>query len=190
MVFMDKMRPWLSSYPEGVPTEINPSQYPSLKELLEHSFREFAELPAFSNLGTTLNFAQVEQFSRYFAAYLQSATGLESGDRVAIMMPNLLQYPVAIFGALRAGLIVVNVNPLYTPRELEHQLRDSGAKAIVIFENSAHVLQPVLDNVTIEHVIITKIGDYQGAIKGRFMNFVMKYIKRLRHFSSVSRTNI
>ena len=160
MVLMDKMRPWLSSYPEGVPTEINPSQYPSLKELLEHSFREFAELPAFSNLGTTLNFAQVEQFSRYFAAYLQSATGLESGDRVAIMMPNLLQYPVVVFGILRAGMIAVNVNPLYTARELEHQLNDSGARSVVVLENFASTLQSVLPTTAIETVIVTKVGDH------------------------------
>jgi len=126
-----------------------------------------------------MKYEQVAKDSKSFAAYLQNVLGLRKGDRIAMMMPNLLQYPVVIFGALRAGLIVVNVNPLYTPRELEHQLSDSGAKAIIIFENSAHVLQPVLDNVKIEHVIITKIGDYQGAIKGAFMNFVLKYIKRL-----------
>ena len=105
--------------------------------------------------------------------------GLKKGDRIAMMMPNLLQYPVAIFGALRAGLIVVNVNPLYTPRELEHQLRDSGAKAILIFENSAHVLSAVIENTEIEHVIITKIGDFLGPIKGSLMNFVVKYLKRM-----------
>ena len=179
MVFMDKMRPWLSSYPEGVPTEINPSQYPSLKELLEHSFREFAELPAFSNLGTTLNFAQVEQFSRYFAAYLQSATGLESGDRVAIMMPNLLQYPVVLFGILRAGMIAVNVNPLYTARELEHQLNDSGARSIVVLENFASTLQPVLPATAIETVIVTKVGDHFPFLKRVATNFVVKRIKKI-----------
>ncbi len=179
MVLIDKMRPWLSSYPKGVPAEINPSQYPSLKELLEHSFREFAELPAFSNLGTTMNFAQVEQFSRYFAAYLQSASGLESGDRVAIMMPNLLQYPVVVFGILRAGMIAVNVNPLYTARELEHQLNDSGARSIVVLENFASTLQSVLPTTAIETVIVTKVGDHFPFLKRVATNFVVKRIKKI-----------
>ena len=125
-----------------------------------------------------MSYRQVAKDSRSFAAYLQNVLGLKKGDRLAIMMPNLLQYPVAVFGALRAGLIVVNVNPLYTPRELEHQLRDSGAKAILIFEGSAHVLQEVMDKVSIEHVIITKIGDYLGSFKGALMNFVVKFVKR------------
>ena len=176
---MNRKKPWLENYPEGASEELVFDPRGTLVKLLDQAETDYASYEAFVNFGVSMKYEQVAKDSKSFAAYLQNVLGLRKGDRIAMMMPNLLQYPVAIFGALRAGLIVVNVNPLYTPRELEHQLRDSGAKAIVIFENSAHVLQPVLDNVTIEHVIITKIGDYQGAIKGRFMNFVMKYIKRL-----------
>ena len=176
---MNRKKPWLENYPEGASEELVFDPRGTLVKLLDQAETDYASYEAFVNFGVSMKYEQVAKDSKSFAAYLQNVLGLRKGDRIAMMMPNLLQYPVAIFGALRAGLIVVNVNPLYTPRELEHQLRDSGAKAIVIFENSAHVLQPVLDNVTIEHVIITKIGDYQGAIKGRLMNFVMKYIKRL-----------
>ena len=176
---MNTKKPWLENYPEGASEELVFDPRGTLVKLLDQAETDYASYEAFVNFGVSMKYEQVAKDSKSFAAYLQNVLGLRKGDRIAMMMPNLLQYPVAIFGALRAGLIVVNVNPLYTPRELEHQLRDSGAKTIVIFENSAHVLQPVLDNVTIEHVIITKIGDYQGAIKGAFMNFVLKYIKRL-----------
>ena len=176
---MNRKKPWLENYPEGASEELVFDPRGTLVKLLDQAETDYASYEAFVNFGVSMKYEQVAKDSKSFAAYLQNVLGLRKGDRIAMMMPNLLQYPVAIFGALRAGLIVVNVNPLYTPRELEHQLRDSGAKAIVIFENSAHVLQPVLDNVTIEHVIITKIGDYQGAIKGAFMNVVLKYIKRL-----------
>ena len=176
---MNRKKPWLKNYPEGASEELVFDPRGTLVKLLDEADTNYSSSEAFVNFGVSMKYEQVAKDSKSFAAYLQNVLGLRKGDRIAMMMPNLLQYPVAIFGALRAGLIVVNVNPLYTARELEHQLRDSGAKAIVIFENSAHVLQPVLDNVTIEHVIITKIGDYQGAIKGAFMNFVLKYIKRL-----------
>ena len=185
---MNRKKPWLENYPEGASEELVFDPRGTLVKLLDQAETDYASYEAFVNFGVSMKYEQVAKDSKSFAAYLQNVLGLRKGDRIAMMMPNLLQYPVAIFGALRAGLIVVNVNPLYTPRELEHQLRDSGAKAIVIFENSAHVLQPVLDNVTIEHVIITKIGDYQGAIKGRFMNFVMKYIKKLVPRYSISNT--
>ena len=185
---MNTKKPWLENYPEGASEELVFDPRGTLVKLLDQAETDYASYEAFVNFGVSMKYEQVSKDSKSFAAYLQNVLGLRKGDRIAMMMPNLLQYPVAIFGALRAGLIVVNVNPLYTPRELEHQLRDSGAKAIVIFENSAHVLQPVLDNVTIEHVIITKIGDYQGAIKGRFMNFVMKYIKRLVPRYKISNT--
>jgi long-chain acyl-CoA synthetase len=176
---MNRKKPWLKNYPECASEELVFDPRGTLVKLLNAADADYSSNEAFVNFGVSMKYEQVANDSKSFAAYLQNVLGLRKGDRIAMMMPNLLQYPVVIFGALRAGLIVVNVNPLYTPRELEHQLRDSGAKAIIIFENSAHVLQPVLDNVKIEHVIITKIGDYQGAIKGAFMNFVLKYIKRL-----------
>ena len=185
---MNRKKPWLENYPECASEELVFDPRGTLVKLLDEADTNYSSSEAFVNFGVSMKYEQVAKDSKSFAAYLQNVLGLRKGDRIAMMMPNLLQYPVAIFGALRAGLIVVNVNPLYTPRELEHQLRDSGAKTIVIFENSAHVLQPVLDNVTIEHVIITKIGDYQGAIKGRFMNFVMKYIKRLVPRYKISNT--
>ena len=176
---MDEARPWLSSYPEGVPAEIDPGQYASLKELLERSFREHAALTAFSNLGAELTYAEVERLSRQFAAYLQSRTDLEPGDRVAIMMPNLLQYPVVVFGVLRAGMVVVNVNPLYTARELEHQLSDSGARLIVVLENFADTVQQALPATSLEKVIVTEIGDQFPFLKRVITNFVVRHIKKL-----------
>ena len=176
---MDEARPWLRSYPEGVPAEIDPAQYASLKELLERSFREHAALTAFSNFGAELTYAEVDRLSRQFAAYLQSGAGLKPGDRVAIMMPNLLQYPVVLFGILRAGMVVVNVNPLYTARELEHQLSDSGARVIVVLENFAHTVQRALPASVVDKVIVTGIGDQLPFLKRVITNFVVRYIKRL-----------
>ncbi len=176
---MTDTRYWLNSYPEGVPAAINPDQYASLKELLEHRFTEFAELTAFSNLGTELDYAEVERLSRGFAAYLQSATPLEPGDRVAVMMPNLLQYPIALFGILRAGMVAVNVNPLYTPRELEHQLSDSGARAVVVLENFANTVEQVLPATDIEAVIVTAVGDQFPFLKRMVTNLVVRHVKRL-----------
>ena len=175
---MNRKKPWLKNYPENTPEEIVIDPRKTLVRVLDEAETEYPDNMAFANFGVSMSYQQVAKDSRSFAAYLQNVLGLKKGDRLAIMMPNLLQYPVAVFGALRAGLIVVNVNPLYTPRELEHQLRDSGAKAILIFEGSAHVLQEVMDKVNIEHVIITKIGDYLGTLKGSLMNFVVKFVKR------------
>ena len=175
---MNRKKPWLKNYPENTPEEIVIDPRKTLVRVLDEAETEYPDNKAFANFGVSMSYHQVAKNSRSFAAYLQNVLGLKKGDRLAIMMPNLLQYPVAVFGALRAGLIVVNVNPLYTPRELEHQLRDSGAKAILIFEGSAHVLQEVMDKVSIEHVIITKIGDYLGSFKGTLMNFVVKFVKR------------
>jgi len=175
---MNRKKPWLKNYPENTPEEIVIDPRKTLVKVLDEAETEYPDNKAFANFGVSMSYRQVAKNSRSFAAYLQNVLGLKKGDRLAIMMPNLLQYPVAVFGALRAGLIVVNVNPLYTPRELEHQLRDSGAKAILIFEGSAHVLQEVMDKVSIEHVIITKIGDSLGTMKGSLMNFVVKFVKR------------
>ena len=175
---MSRKKPWLKNYPENTPEELVFDPRKTLVRILDEAETEYSDNKAFVNFGVSMSYQQVAKDSRSFAAYLQNVLVLKKGDRLAIMMPNLLQYPVAVFGALRAGLIVVNVNPLYTPRELEHQLRDSGAKAILIFEGSAHVLQEVMDKVNIEHVIITKIGDYLGTLKGSLMNFVVKFVKR------------
>ena len=136
---MDKI--WLKNYPPGIPAEVDLNEFSSLKDVLEHSCRRFGTLPAYSNMGSSISYAQLDQASRDFAAYLQQTIGLKRGARVAIMLPNLMQYPVALFGVLRAGLVVVNVNPQYTPSELEHQLKDSGAAAIVVLENFAHTVQ-------------------------------------------------
>ena len=176
---MDKI--WLKNYPPGIPPEVDLDEFSSLKEVLEHSCRRFAALPAYSNLGASISYAQLDEASRSFAAYLQQTTGLKKGDRVAIMLPNLLQYPVALFGVLRAGLVVVNVNPQYTPSELEHQLKDSGAAAIVVLENFAHTVQEVLDRnpglaLT---VFTTEVGDMLPVLKEVVTNVVVKYVKKM-----------
>ena len=175
---MSTDKPWVKNYPEGTPDqlEFDPK---TLVTLLDDAESEYPESPAFANFGTVITTKEVEIKSKQFAAYLQKDLGLKKGDRIALMMPNLLQYPVVIFGALRAGLIVVNVNPLYTSRELKHQLKDSGAKVIMIFENSAHVLDAVFPELEIEHVIVTKIGDFLGFPKGLFMNIAVKYLKKM-----------
>ncbi|WCG84784.1 long-chain-fatty-acid--CoA ligase FadD [Pectobacterium sp. A5351] len=170
---------WLSRYPAGVPAEIDPDRYSSLIDMFENSVRRYADRPAFVNMGEVMTFRKLEERSRAFAAYLQNQLKLQKGDRVALMMPNLLQYPVALFGVLRAGMVVVNVNPLYTPRELEHQLKDSGASTIVIVSNFAHTLEKVVHNTAVKHVILTRMGDQLSTAKGTLVNFVVKYIKRL-----------
>ena len=175
---MRTKKPWLKHYPDGTPKVLEFDPRRTLVTLLDESEAKYSSHLAFTNFDVSIDYTKIAEDSRSFAAYLQNVLGLKKGDRIAMMMPNLLQYPVAIFGALRARLIVVNVNPLYTPRELKHQLQDSGAKAIIIFENSAHVLSAINDDVQIEHVIITKIGDYLG-LKGYLMNFILKYIKRM-----------
>lgn len=174
---MDKR--WLSRYPKDVPTEIDPEKYASLADMFENAVKRFADQPAYINQGKVMTFRRLETRSRAFAAYLQNSLGLKKGDRVALMMPNLLQYPIALFGVLRAGMIVVNVNPLYTPRELEHQLNDCGAKAIVIVSNFAHTLEKVVDKTQIEHVVLTRLGDQLSVGKRSLVNFVVKYIKKL-----------
>jgi long-chain acyl-CoA synthetase len=169
---------WLKQYPQGVPANINVEQYPSLVALLDESFRKYAALPAYRFMGKTFTFAQVDEASRALAAYLQ-AQGLAKGDRVAIMMPNVPQYPIAVAAVLRAGYVVVNVNPLYTPRELEHQLKDSGAKAILIVENFAHVLQQVLAAVPTKKIITTALGDLLGFPKRLIVNYVVRNVKKM-----------
>ena len=171
-------KPWLNHYPAGVPAEIELGPDATLKRVIDECFVEFRNLPAFTNMGTTLTFAEVDQCSRYFAAWLQHA-GLKRGDRLAIMMPNLLQYPIVLYGALRAGIVVVNVNPLYTPRELEHQLVDSGATAIVVVENFAHTLQQVIARTKVRTVVTTRMGDMLRSPKRQLVNFVVKYVKKL-----------
>ncbi len=171
-------RNWLNHYPPGVPADIDPDAYPSLKEAIEEAFSSYRTLPAFTNMGATLTFAQLDELSRAFAAWLQHKSGLVRGDRVALMMPNILQYPVALFGVLRGGMVVVNTNPLYTPRELEHQLKDSGAKAIVIAENFAHVLQQVLARTDLKNVLVTGVGDLLGMPKGLIVNFVLRHVRK------------
>ena len=170
---------WHKGYDAGVPYEINPNEYSSINDMLEVGFTKFKDLPAFHNMGTTLSYEQIDVLSRKFASYLQNDLQLQKGDRVALMMPNILQYPVALFGVLRAGLIAVNVNPLYTPRELEHQLKDAGCKAIVIFANSAGVLEKVLPNTPVKTVIVTEIGDMLKFPKNFIVNFVIKNVKKM-----------
>lgn len=170
---------WLKRYPADVPAEIDPDRYSSLVEMFENAALRYADQPAFINMGEVITFRKLEERSRAFAAYLQQGLGLQKGDRVALMMPNLLQYPIALFGILRAGMVVVNVNPLYTPRELEHQLNDSGAAAIVIVSNFAHTLEKIVFKTQVKHVILTRMGDQLSTAKGTLVNFVVKYIKRL-----------
>jgi long-chain acyl-CoA synthetase len=170
--------PWLKFYPEGVPFEINPDSYPSLLELMEEAFNNFKDSPAYSSMGKELTFGDIDQLSKQFAAYLQSM-GMKKGDRIALQMPNLHQYPIAMFGALRAGLAVVNTNPLYTPREMQHQFRDSGAKVIVILANFAVNLEKILNTTGIQHVIVTEVGDMLGFPKKMIVNGVVKYIKKM-----------
>jgi long-chain acyl-CoA synthetase len=171
-------RIWLKNYPKGVPADIDPSLYRSLAELLEASFAKYRDRDAFLSMGKKLTYAQVDEMSAAFGAWLQSR-GLARGDRVAVMMPNLLQYPVAVAAILRAGLVVVNVNPLYTPRELEHQLNDSGAKAIVIVENFAHTLEQVLAKTKVQHVVLTSLGELLGFPKGAIVNTVVRKVRKM-----------
>jgi len=171
-------RIWLKSYPPGMPTEIDPTQYASLVALLEESFAKFRERKAFICMDKAISYGELDDMSRDFAAYLQS-TGLKFGDRVAVMMPNVLQYPVATAGILRAGMTVVNVNPLYTPRELEHQLNDSGAEAVIILENFATTLEKVIKNTRVKHVVVATMGDLLGFPKGAIVNLVVRKVKKM-----------
>ncbi len=171
-------KPWLTAYPEGVPSDIDATAYSSLVELMQESFRQYGDRTAFSFMGRGLTYTELDRLSQVFAAYLQGL-GLQLGDRVAIMLPNVLQYPIAVAAVLRAGFVVVNVNPLYTPRELEFQLKDSGAKAIVILENFGATLQECLTRTSIKHVVLCAMGDRLGWLKGALVNHVVRKIKKL-----------
>jgi len=171
--------PWFSKYPIGIPHEIGELPFHTMVELYEAASKKYRDLVAFENLGGKLTFGQVDQLSTDFAAYLQNELGLKKGDRIAIQMPNLLQFPVAFMGAIKAGLVVVNTNPLYTPREMEHQFRDSGISALLIVANFAHNLEGIVERVPAKHYIITEMGDLVPGFRGWLVNFVVKYIKRL-----------
>jgi long-chain acyl-CoA synthetase len=172
-------RIWLKQYPDGIPADVDVAAYSSLKDILAASVTRFADLPAYGNMGVSITFRELDQMSRDFAAYLQKVAGLRKGDRMAIMLPNLLQYPIALFGAQRAGVVVVNTNPLYTARELEHQLKDSGATAIVVLENFAHTLEQVLARTPVRTIITTQIGDLFPAFKRMLTNLVVKHVKKM-----------
>ncbi|MFU2047828.1 long-chain-fatty-acid--CoA ligase FadD [Avibacterium gallinarum] len=172
-------KPWFINYPEGAEKHIDTSAYENILDMFDKAVREHPDRAAYINMGQVLTFRKLEERSRAFAAYLQNELKLQQGDPVALMMPNLLQYPIALFGILRAGMVVVNVNPLYTPRELEHQLQDSGAKAIVVVSNFASTLEKVVFNTEVKHVILTRMGDQLSFGKRTLVNFVVKYIKKL-----------
>ena len=172
-------RPWLASYPKGVPPVIDVDEFPSIVSVLDNAIAKYRDRPAFSNLGKVLTYADIDRLSNEFASYLLNVLKLKKGDRVALMMPNVLQYPIAIFGALRAGLTVVNTNPLYTPRELKHQLDDSGASVLVVLENVAHTAAEVVAGTQVKQVIVTSVGEMLGFPKGRVVDFVVKYVKKL-----------
>jgi long-chain acyl-CoA synthetase len=172
------VRQWLKHYPKGIPATINPEEYNSLIDLLEECFDKYGDLPAYENMGKTISFRELDYLSKRFASYLQNVAHLKQGEKIAILMPNLLQYPVALFGALRAGLIVVNTNPLYTAREMEYQFKDSHATAIVIIANFASVFETVIGQTKIKNIIVTEVGDLLG-FKGHIVNAAVKYIKRM-----------
>ncbi|WP_455008292.1 AMP-binding protein [Neisseria sicca] len=174
---MEKL--WLNSYEQGVNAEIDITQYSSISDVFRQSVEKFAHQPAFQNMGKTLTYAEVGKLAQDFASYLQNVLKLPRGERVAIMLPNLLQYPIALFGILQAGLVAVNTNPLYTPRELEHQLKDSGATTIIVLENFANTLELVLPRTQIKHVIVASVGEMFGFFKGTLMNFVLRKIKKM-----------
>ena len=176
---MSEHKPWLRRYMAGTPAEIGALPHATIPALVKAAVAEYRDRPAFESFGVRLTFAEIDRRSRDFAAYLQADLGLRKGERVAVMMPNILQYPIALFGILRAGLIVVSVNPLYTARELEHQLRDSGAAAIVIFESAAQRLQQALPGTSVRHVVIASLGDLLGLTKGTLLNFVFRTVKKM-----------
>ncbi|TWT23508.1 long-chain fatty acid--CoA ligase [Luteimonas marina] len=176
---MTTERPWLAQYPAGVPAEIDVDEFPSIPAVLEQSIRQYGDRPAFTNMGKSLTYSEIDQLSRQFAAYLLGELKLKKGDRVAIMMPNCLQYPIATFGVLRAGLTVVNVNPMYTPRELKHQMVDSGASVILVLDNFAKTVQDVVADTPVRQVITTGLGDMLGFPKGAIVNFVLRNVKKM-----------
>ncbi len=171
--------PWTSNYPAGISAEVTSDRPENLLEVFNNAFKNFGSREAFENMGRSLTYHDVDRLSGFFAAYLQNELGMEKGDRIAIQMPNCLQYPIVLIGALKAGCIVVNTNPLYTPREMEHQFKDAEVKAIVIIANFAHSLQDILRNTKIKHVIVTELGDMLGGIKGALVNFVVKKVKKM-----------
>ena len=172
-------KPWLIQYPAGVPADIDLQRFASLVDVLSDSCRRFADLPAYRSMGVAMTFRELDEASDAFAAWLQKSAGLQRGDRVALMMPNLLQYPVALFGVLRAGMVVVNVNPLYTPRELRHQLKDADVRAIVVLENFAHTLEEVIGDTALRTVVTTQVGDLLPTLKRVLTNAVVKHVKKM-----------
>ncbi|MEH6799546.1 MAG: long-chain-fatty-acid--CoA ligase FadD1 [Halopseudomonas sabulinigri] len=170
---------WKDKYPAGVSSEINPDQYPNILAVLKESCERFANKPAFTNLGKTLTYGEMYTLSGHFAAYLQKHSGLQPGDRIAVQMPNVLQYPIVVFGAMRAGYVVVNTNPLYTPREMEHQFNDSGAKALVCLANMAHLAEEVVPKTGVKKVIVTEVGDMLSPLKRLLVNTVVKHVKKM-----------
>src|SRR5690606_16763433 len=170
---------WKDKYPVGVESEINSGEYQNIQAVLKQSCERFAEKPAFSNLGKTLTYGELYRLSGEFAAYLQQHTDLQPGDRIAVQLPNLLQYPVVVFGAMRAGLVVVNTNPLYTAREMEHQFNDSGAKALICLANMAHLAESILPKTGVRHVIVTEVGDMLPPLKRMLVNAVIKHVKKM-----------
>ena len=174
---------WLKSYPKGVPAEVDVHQYRSLVQVFDEAATKFADRRAYTCMGKSITFGELDTLSAAFGAFLQSK-GMTKGSRVALMMPNVLQYPICLFGVLRAGMVVVNVNPLYTPRELEHQLKDSGAKAIVIMENFGTTLQQCIAATPVKHIVLTSMGDRLGFLKGALVNYVVRNVKKMvPHFS-------
>ena len=175
---MTDQRPWLKNYPTGIAANIDPDSHATLVELFEETFKKYSNKPAFNCMGKSITFKELDKLSAQFGSYLHSR-GLEPGDKIALMMPNLLQYPVALFGALRAGLVVVNTNPLYTPREMLHQFTDAGVKAIVIAENFASNLETILGDTEIKTVIVTSLGEMLGFVKKRVVNFVVRSVRNM-----------
>ena len=175
---MSENKVWLENYPSGVPVKINPDAYTTLVDMIEETFKKYPDQVAFKCMGAQITFKQLDNLSYAFGAYLQQK-GLEKGDKIALMMPNLIQYPIALFGALRAGLVVVNTNPLYTAREMHHQFKDSGAKAIVICENFAHNLEKIIPDTGIKNIVVTSIGELLGGVKGVLTNFVVRKVKKM-----------
>ncbi|KPW40967.1 Long-chain-fatty-acid--CoA ligase [Pseudomonas coronafaciens pv. atropurpurea] len=170
---------WKDKYPSGIPADINPDEYPNVQAVLKQSCQRFADKPAFSNLGKTITYGELYELSGAFAAWIQQHTDLQPGDRIAVQLPNVLQYPIAVFGAIRAGLIVVNTNPLYTAREMEHQFNDSGAKALVCLANMAHLAEKVVPKTHIQQVIVTEVADMLSPLKRLVINSVIKYVKKM-----------
>ena len=173
------MSQWFDQYPKGVPQTIDPQKYNSITEFIKVSVEKFSTKKAYTNMGVSLTYEEVDQLSDYFASYLTHYCGLKKGDRIALQMPNVLQFPVALFAAIKAGLIVVNTNPLYTEREMQHQFEDSGATAIVILSNFAHMLEKIQHHTKIEHIIVTDIGDMFPPMKKILVNSVVKYVKKM-----------